>query len=148
MSIWGPFGEPGSGDGQLNLPWEVCPDLEDNIYVADWGNDRIVKFSSDGHFKANFGSSGRGNGELNAPSSFWVWTQMATSTSLTGVTRESRFSIKTAISCSQTEDKEQFLSGLKIFWMQMSRKAKYELTQTWNPILNSTLMTCTRNQPI
>ena len=37
------------------------------MYVADWGNYRIQKFSPDGRFLATYGTSGRGDGQLNLP---------------------------------------------------------------------------------
>ena len=38
------------------------------MYVADWGNDRILRFSADGEFVATYGSSGTGDGKLQRPS--------------------------------------------------------------------------------
>ena len=38
------------------------------MYVADWGNHRIQKFSPDGKFVAQFGSKGSGPGQL-----IWPW---------------------------------------------------------------------------
>ena len=38
-----------------------------NVYIADWRNDRIQKFSAEGRFLVKFGSSGTGNGEFNRP---------------------------------------------------------------------------------
>ena len=45
-------------------------DRQGAIYVADWGNDRIQKFSADGAFLASYGTSGRGDdpGQLWRPS--------------------------------------------------------------------------------
>ena len=37
------------------------------MYVADWRNDRIQKFSPDGQFLMKFGSSGTGEGEFDRP---------------------------------------------------------------------------------
>ena len=37
------------------------------MYVADWRNDRIQKFSSDGGFLMNFGTAGSEDGEMNRP---------------------------------------------------------------------------------
>ena len=52
----------------LNLPWGLAIDRSDDVYVADWGNDRIQKFSADGQFLASYGTSGRGDGEFHRPS--------------------------------------------------------------------------------
>ena len=38
------FGQFGSGNGQFNLPNGIFIDSADNIYVADTGNNRIVRF--------------------------------------------------------------------------------------------------------
>jgi tripartite motif-containing protein 71 len=37
------------------------------VYVADWRNDRIQKFTADGRFLMKFGSYGRGEGEFRRP---------------------------------------------------------------------------------
>ena len=42
------------------------------MFVADWGNDRVQRFSADGRFVAQYGSSGRGDGEFMKPSSVVV----------------------------------------------------------------------------
>ncbi len=40
--------------------------------MADWCNDRIQKFSTDGKFLMKFGSSGSGEGQFNRPSGMAV----------------------------------------------------------------------------
>ena len=47
-------------------------DREDNIYVADWGNDRIQRFAADGELVRIYGAHGRGEGELRRPASVCV----------------------------------------------------------------------------
>ena len=42
------------------------------MYVADWRNDRIQKFSPDGQHLASFGQSGSGVGQFNRPSGVCV----------------------------------------------------------------------------
>src|SRR5262249_38649214 len=37
----------GNGDGQLSAPRDAATDSLGNIYVADYGNDRIAKFAPD-----------------------------------------------------------------------------------------------------
>ena len=37
------------------------------IYVADYGNDRIQKFTPDGTFVTKWGVSGSGDGEFDSP---------------------------------------------------------------------------------
>jgi len=51
LSKWGSFG---AGFGQFNEPWDVAVDVEDTIYVADAGNQRIQKFVYDGLLIASF----------------------------------------------------------------------------------------------
>jgi DNA-binding beta-propeller fold protein YncE len=50
----------------------VGVDREDNIYVADWGNDRIQKFTAEGEFVAVCGAPGRGHGEIRRPAGVCV----------------------------------------------------------------------------
>ena len=61
------FGSYGSGNGQLNNPGDVARDAEGNLWVTDWGNDRIEEFDSEGNHLSEFGESGSGNGQLNHP---------------------------------------------------------------------------------
>ena len=50
------------------MPWGICIDREDNIYIADWGNNRVQKFSSDGECLVTFECSETGVGDLKGPS--------------------------------------------------------------------------------
>jgi DNA-binding beta-propeller fold protein YncE len=43
MRSLGTFGKEGSGDGQLRLPRGIAADPQGNVYVADTGNERIVR---------------------------------------------------------------------------------------------------------
>ena len=66
--IW----EDGAGQGQppasSTFPWGIATDSNDNVFVADWRNDRIQKFDADGKPLKVFGTPGNGNGELHRPS--------------------------------------------------------------------------------
>ncbi|XP_077997399.1 E3 ubiquitin-protein ligase TRIM71-like [Glandiceps talaboti] len=44
------IGCQGSGDGQLNNPTGLTTDKHDNVYVCDYGNNRVQKFNSLGKF--------------------------------------------------------------------------------------------------
>lgn len=44
------FGELGSGPGQLDSPAQIALGPDDDLYVADSGNDRIEVFAGDGSF--------------------------------------------------------------------------------------------------
>lgn len=59
------FGEPGSGPGELSDPRDVAVDAATgDVYVADTGNHRIVKFDASGAFVTAWGS---GPGGLQDP---------------------------------------------------------------------------------
>jgi DNA-binding beta-propeller fold protein YncE len=66
------WGSNGSGDGQLNFPESVAIDSSGNVYIADSGNNRIQKFSSDGTFITKWGSLGNGTGQFHEPSGIAV----------------------------------------------------------------------------
>jgi len=61
------WSKEGSSDGQLSKPESVVIDSKDNVYVADFGNHRIQKFTKDGNFILKWGSKGTGDGEFNGP---------------------------------------------------------------------------------
>ena len=46
------LGTSGQGDGEFNRPSGVAVDREGNIYVADWGNERVQILAPDGSFRA------------------------------------------------------------------------------------------------
>ena len=47
------MGEEGSGDGQLDIPYDIDIDWCSRVYVADRRNNRIVLFSAIGQFLSN-----------------------------------------------------------------------------------------------
>lgn len=51
----------------LNFPFDVTTDSLGNIYVADSGNDRIVKFDPKGNYLSQFGISGKNDGQFMDP---------------------------------------------------------------------------------
>ena len=58
---------------QVNSPWGISVDSDDNIYVADWGNNRALKFSPDGELLVTFGGSDAPEGsEVDHPASVAV----------------------------------------------------------------------------
>ena len=44
------IGRYGNRDGQLKVPYGVCSDQQENVYIADHYNDRVSVFSIDGVF--------------------------------------------------------------------------------------------------
>ncbi|XP_070555088.1 tripartite motif-containing protein 2-like [Ptychodera flava] len=44
------FGSRGSADGQFTYPWGICNDQQGCVYVCDYSNNRVQKFSSSGAF--------------------------------------------------------------------------------------------------
>ncbi len=62
------WGNLGSGDGQLYTPDSVAVDNSGNLFVAEYHNHRIQKFTTDGAFITKWGSQGSGNGQFSFPS--------------------------------------------------------------------------------
>ncbi|MBI2864114.1 MAG: hypothetical protein HYX94_06080 [Chloroflexi bacterium] len=54
-------------DGQFNYPSDVAVDGTGDVYVTDWINKRVQKFSGDGRFLAKWGSPGNGDGQFDWP---------------------------------------------------------------------------------
>ena len=46
------FGNKGVSEGQFDAPWGLTVDHNGKVYVADFNNDRVQKFSADGKFEA------------------------------------------------------------------------------------------------
>jgi DNA-binding beta-propeller fold protein YncE len=72
---WGSYG---SGQGQFNEPSAIAiefrPAGNGAVYVADTGNERIQKFSSDGVFITAWGTAGSGRGQFREPLGIAVGT--------------------------------------------------------------------------
>jgi len=63
LAVWG---EQGSEPGQLRYPYDLVLDGQ-YVYVAEFGNHRVQKFTRDGRFVAAWGVQGRQPGELFQP---------------------------------------------------------------------------------
>ena len=62
------WGSLGTGNINLNRPYGVNVDINTKlIYVADYGNHRIMVFDSEGNFVRKFGGYGSGDTQLNSP---------------------------------------------------------------------------------
>ncbi|MCX8095220.1 MAG: stalk domain-containing protein [Caldisericia bacterium] len=66
------FGELGFGDGKLQYPADLDVDDNGNVYVADFFNNYIVKFSPLGDVLLVFGEEGTAEGKFNGPSGIAV----------------------------------------------------------------------------
>lgn len=53
--------------GVLNGPRDAATDSTGNVYVADYANDRMAKFSPTGQFIKNWGTKGAGAGQFGRP---------------------------------------------------------------------------------
>jgi hypothetical protein len=62
---WG--GPKGTGNGQFDFPCAVAVDLSRNVYVSEYGNNRIQKFDSNGNFITKWGSEGSSDGQFDQP---------------------------------------------------------------------------------
>ncbi len=54
-------------EGKFSLPQNAAFDASGNIYVVDYGNNRIQKFNSAGTYLSSFGGYGDGNGQFSEP---------------------------------------------------------------------------------
>jgi tripartite motif-containing protein 71 len=61
------FGSAGSGNGQFSSPVDSAIDGQGNIWVTDWGNNRVEKFSRSGSFVAAYGKEGSGEVQFRQP---------------------------------------------------------------------------------
>ena len=62
--IWG---MEGTGDGEFSNPAGVAVASDGSVYVAEFNNNRIQKFTSDGVFVSQWGTYGSGDGEFDDP---------------------------------------------------------------------------------
>jgi DNA-binding beta-propeller fold protein YncE len=60
-------GAAGSGPGQLAAPRDAATDAAGNIFVADYGNDRVAKFTATGAWLTSWGSSGGKPSQFRRP---------------------------------------------------------------------------------
>ena len=60
-------GTPGSGVGQFKYPTGVAADASGDVWVADYGNNRIAEFNEEGHYIQEFGTEGSGEAQFKGP---------------------------------------------------------------------------------
>jgi len=68
------WGEQGHEAGRLNYPYDILLDEAalagqsgGYVYLCEYGNHRVQKFTTDGQFVGSFGTNGRREGELDQP---------------------------------------------------------------------------------
>ncbi len=60
-------GIAGSGNGQFSTTAGIAVDSSGNVWVADFGNNRIEEFNEKGEYLRKFGSKGTGNEQFEGP---------------------------------------------------------------------------------
>ena len=85
------WGSQGGEDGKFSSPKRLAVDSSGYVYVADTGNERIQKFTSDGTFVNKWGGPGSGDGEFSSPSGVAVDSSGYVYVSDTGNDRIQRF---------------------------------------------------------
>lgn len=68
----GTFGTTGVGDGELLGPQFLAGDDQGHVYAADYGNQRVAKFTTDGEFLFSFGEPTRSFDGLESPAGIAV----------------------------------------------------------------------------
>lgn len=66
--------EPGSQPCRLNTPWALAGDSDGNVYVVDYGNNRVQKFNRAGDLVSSFWDSIEQSGTLQKPSDIAVYS--------------------------------------------------------------------------
>jgi tripartite motif-containing protein 71 len=66
------FGGEGSGGGHFSLPVAAAVDGSGKVWVTDYYNGRVQKFSATGEFLAAYGSKGTGNGQFTHPTGIGI----------------------------------------------------------------------------
>ena len=65
------WGSEGPDPGQFNGQNDVDP-FQDNVFVADYDNNRIQIFDSNGKFVTSWGSEGSGDGQIDKASALTI----------------------------------------------------------------------------
>ena len=65
-------GGQGTGDGEFNRPAAFAVASDGSVYVSDWFNHRIQKFTSEGVFVSKWGTEGTGDGQFIQPATVAV----------------------------------------------------------------------------
>ena len=65
-------GGQGTGDGEFDSAGDVAVASDGSVYVSDWFNHRIQKFTSEGVFVSKWGTEGTGDGQFIQPATVAV----------------------------------------------------------------------------
>jgi tripartite motif-containing protein 71 len=65
-------GAPGGAPGAFDHPQALAIDRAGEVYVADTGNDRVVKLSAEGAVLGEWGTRGSGDGHFRSPTGIGV----------------------------------------------------------------------------
>jgi DNA-binding beta-propeller fold protein YncE len=60
-------GIAGSGNGQVDVEAGIAVDSSGNVWVADYGNNRIEEFNEKGEYLQKFGTEGKGEVQFKGP---------------------------------------------------------------------------------
>jgi YD repeat-containing protein len=60
-------GLEGAGNGEFHTPLGLTIDQSSNVWVADYGNNRVQEFTAAGEFVAAYGTAGTGNVQFKNP---------------------------------------------------------------------------------
>ncbi len=76
VEIWGQTNaganQPGSQQGQFNTPWTLAADSSNNVYVIDYGNQRVQKLNAIGQVVPAFWQNVQASGLLTQPADIAV----------------------------------------------------------------------------
>ena len=62
------WGEEGEEVGQLRYPYDICLDPDgEHLFLCEFGNHRVQRFTRNGNSVAAWGKAGRGDGEFHQP---------------------------------------------------------------------------------
>jgi tripartite motif-containing protein 71 len=139
------WGARGSGDGEFGSgdaivfvgPTGIAVDSSGNVYVADFGNSRIQKFTADGKFITKWGARGSGDGEFSRPqgialdSSGNVYVADSGSDIIQKFTADGKFITKWGSEGSVRPVKNTLFEGTSGIAVEQLHNIVY-VTDTWN----------------
>jgi tripartite motif-containing protein 71 len=139
------WGSRGSGDGQFGYgdmvvfvgPTGIAVDSAANVYVADFGNSRVQKFTADGKFITKWGSEGSENGQFSRPqgiavdSAANVYVADSGNERIQKFTADGRLITKWGSEASSQNDLNTLFEGLSGIAVESKYSTVY-VTDTWN----------------